>query len=58
MQLLSLHALRAQEYNICFTTVRRPEDGGLAPLPAPSPDMAVLPKARARLAPRSWGFRV
>jgi hypothetical protein len=44
---------RAQEYNICFTTVRRPEDGGLAPLPAPSPDMAVLPKARARPAPRS-----
>ena len=34
-----------QEYNICFTTVRRPENGGIAPLPEPSQDMAVLPKA-------------
>ena len=36
----------AQEYNICFTTVRRPDDGGIAPLPEPSHDMAILPKAR------------
>ena len=36
----------AQEYNICFTTVRRPDDGGIAPLPEPSHNMAILPKAR------------
>lgn len=40
----SLYPSIIQEYNICFTTVRRLNDGGIAPLPEPSHDLAVLPK--------------
>lgn len=32
----SLYPSIIQEYNICFTTVQRPEDGSLPPLPNPS----------------------
>lgn len=33
----------AQEYNICFTTVQRPKDGTMPPLPEPSAHLAPLP---------------
>ncbi len=42
----SLYPSIIQEYNICFTTIQRPEDGSPAPLPDPSAHQAVLPKAR------------
>ena len=42
----SLYPSIIQEYNICFTTIQRPEDGSPAPLPDPSAQQAVLPKAR------------
>ncbi len=44
----SLYPSIIQEYNICFTTIQRPEDGSPAPLPDPSAHQAVLPKARLR----------
>ena len=40
----SLYPSIIQEYNICFTTIQRPEDGSPAPLPDPSAQQAVLPK--------------
>ena len=41
----SLYPSIIQEYNICFTTVQRPRDGSIPPLPEPAEDLAVLPKA-------------
>ena len=43
----SLYPSIIQEYNICFTTVQRPKDGSIPPLPEPAEDLAVLPKACA-----------
>jgi DNA polymerase alpha subunit A len=45
----SLYPSIIQEYNICFTTVQRPRDGSIPPLPEPAEDLAVLPKASAGL---------
>ena len=45
----SLYPSIIQEYNICFTTVQRPKDGSIPPLPEPAEDLAVLPKASAVL---------
>ena len=42
----SLYPSIIQEYNICFTTIQRPEDGTPVLLPDPSAQQAVLPKAR------------
>ena len=45
----SLYPSIIQEYNICFTTIQRPDDGSPAPLPDPTAPQAVLPKARMGL---------
>ncbi len=45
----SLYPSIIQEYNICFTTVQRPKDGSIPPLPEPAEDLAVLPKVSALL---------
>ncbi len=45
----SLYPSIIQEYNICFTTVQRPKDGSIPPLPEPAEDLAVLPKASTGL---------
>ena len=41
----SLYPSIIQEYNICFTTVQRPKDNSMPPLPEPAEDLAILPKA-------------
>lgn len=48
----SLYPSIIQEYNICFTTVARPKDGGMAALPEPSEDMAYLPRVIRTLVQR------
>ncbi|KAL3140236.1 hypothetical protein ABBQ38_004510 [Trebouxia sp. C0009 RCD-2024] len=52
----SLYPSIIQEYNICFTTVRQPEDGSLPALPTTAaggmPDLALLPKVIRQLVQR------
>lgn len=45
-------ALHEQEYNICFSTVERPKDGAIAPLPPTANELAVLPNVLRRLVQR------
>ena len=48
----SLYPSIIQEYNICFTTVSRPEDGTIPPLPEPCRDAAPLPRLLKTLVQR------
>jgi len=48
----SLYPSIIQEYNICFTTVNRPEGGGVPALPEPSEDRAPLPRVIGALVAR------
>ena len=52
----SLYPSIIQEYNICFTTVRQPEDGTLPALPTTAaggtPHLALLPKVIRQLVQR------
>jgi len=48
----SLYPSIIQEYNICFTTVDRPQDGSMAPLPENSADLAPLPLVIQKLVQR------
>lgn len=48
----SLYPSIIQEYNICFSTVQRPKDGGIAPLPPTANDLAILPSVLRRLVQR------
>ena len=50
----SLYPSIIQEYNICFTTVQRPKNGSIPPLPEPAEDLAVLPKASLAPAARCY----
>lgn len=48
----SLYPSIIQEYNICFTTVVRPEGGGIPSLPEPSEERAPLPRVIGALVQR------
>jgi DNA polymerase alpha subunit A len=48
----SLYPSIIQEYNICFTTVERPEGGGVPALPEPSEERAPLPRVIGALVAR------
>lgn len=48
----SLYPSIIQEYNICFTTVQRPKDGSIPPLPEPSSTLAPLPTVIQHLVQR------
>lgn len=48
----SLYPSIIQEYNICFTTVTRPEDGSVPCLPEPSTQQAPLPRVIGALVQR------
>lgn len=48
----SLYPSIIQEYNICFSTVERPKDGGIAPLPPTANELATLPSVLRRLVQR------
>lgn len=48
----SLYPSIIQEYNICYTTVERPEDGSVPPLPEPGAEAAPLPRLLRTLVQR------
>ena len=48
----SLYPSIIQEYNICFTTVNRPDDGSVPPLPDATDEKAVLPRLIGALVQR------
>ena len=48
----SLYPSIIQEYNICFTTVERPDAGGVPALPEPSEERAPLPRVIGALVAR------
>ena len=48
----SLYPSIIQEYNICFTTVARPDDGSVPPLPEANGEKATLPRVIGALVQR------